>query len=349
MTEIKGIDISHYQNERGAIDFDKVKAAGYKFAIIKATEGSESGTAYLDESFKSNVEGANKAGLVSHAYHFFRTVSEADARAEAQWFIKALKAADVKGYVFCDVELKSLTTDEEKLTAYVNAFGDELAAAGYTRFGIYSGKYYFESRLIELKLLNSPLIWIARYNSILGRNADVWQHSSSASVPGIAGDVDVNIAYTDKVLLGKASEPSKSKVSTKPKEKKAATPDTYTVKAGDTLSEIGAKLGVNYQDIKKLNGLKSDLILPGQKLKLKKSAAKPKAPKISGSAVVPYPGHLIKKGSKGKDVERIQRALGINADGIFGKQTDAAVKAYQKRHGLIVDGIVGQETWNTLF
>lgn len=349
MTEIKGIDISHYQNDRGAIDFDRVRNDGQEFAIVKATEGSESGSAYVDPFFKANIEGANKAGLVSHAYHFFRAVSEADARAEAQWFIKTLKTADVKGYVFCDVELQSLTADKEKLTAYVNAFSDELAAAGYTKFGVYSGKSYFESRLIESKLLNSPLIWIARYNSILGRDADVWQHSSNASVPGIAGPVDVNIAYTDKVLLGKASEPNKAKPSAKPKKEKQTLPDRYTVKAGDTLSEIGAKLGINYQDIKKLNGLKSDLIRPGQKLKLKKSVAKPKAPKISGSAVVPYPGQLIKKGSKGKDVERIQRALGINADGIFGKQTDAAVKAYQKRHGLAADGIVGPATWNTLF
>jgi peptidoglycan L-alanyl-D-glutamate endopeptidase CwlK len=67
------------------------------------------------------------------------------------------------------------------------------------------------------------------------------------------------------------------------------------------------------------------------------------------AAIVPYPGHLIQKGSKGKDVKRIQRALGITADGIFGPKTEAAVKAYQKRHGLKVDGIVGKQTWNTLF
>ncbi|WP_152540370.1 peptidoglycan-binding protein [Sporolactobacillus terrae] len=76
---------------------------------------------------------------------------------------------------------------------------------------------------------------------------------------------------------------------------------------------------------------------------------KPAKAKKTGSAVVPYPGHLIRNGSTGKDVERIQRALGINADGIFGKQTEAAVSAYQKRHDLSVDGIVGAQTWNTLF
>lgn len=66
-------------------------------------------------------------------------------------------------------------------------------------------------------------------------------------------------------------------------------------------------------------------------------------------AIVPYPGNSLKLGSKGKDVERIQRTLGINVDGVFGKETEAAVKAYQKRKGLTVDGIVGQQTWNVLF
>jgi peptidoglycan LD-endopeptidase CwlK len=69
----------------------------------------------------------------------------------------------------------------------------------------------------------------------------------------------------------------------------------------------------------------------------------------SAEAIVPYPGKPLKIGSKGKDVERIQRALKVKVDGIFGKQTEAAVKAYQKRKGLTVDGIVGPQTWNMLF
>ncbi|SNZ10646.1 Putative peptidoglycan binding domain-containing protein [Terribacillus aidingensis] len=74
----------------------------------------------------------------------------------------------------------------------------------------------------------------------------------------------------------------------------------------------------------------------------RKASAKPKA---TGSAIVPYPGHYIKVGSRGKDVQRVQRAVGVNPDGIFGNNTKKAVMAYQKRHGLCVDGIVGKETW----
>jgi lysozyme len=74
----------------------------------------------------------------------------------------------------------------------------------------------------------------------------------------------------------------------------------------------------------------------------------PKAP--SSQAVVPYPNHVIAKGSSDHDnVKRIQRALGIHVDGVFGNGTYMAVRNYQARHHLTVDGIVGKQTWNTLF
>lgn len=81
---------------------------------------------------------------------------------------------------------------------------------------------------------------------------------------------------------------------------------------------------------------------------VKKVVAKKAASKKSGS-VVPYPGHLIQSGDKGKDVIRIQNAVGAKADGIFGPKTEAGVKAYQKRHGLASDGIVGPKTWSVMF
>lgn len=56
----------------------------------------------------------------------------------------------------------------------------------------------------------------------------------------------------------------------------------------------------------------------------------------------------IKLGSKGEDVKVLQRKLNLTDDGIFGKMTDAAVKKWQKEHGLTVDGIVGPKTWESL-
>lgn len=69
----------------------------------------------------------------------------------------------------------------------------------------------------------------------------------------------------------------------------------------------------------------------------------------TGGAVVPYPGKLVKLGSKGKDVERIQRAVKVDPDGKFGESTQDAVRKYQRAHGLQADGIVGKKTWEVMF
>ena len=93
----------------------------------------------------------------------------------------------------------------------------------------------------------------------------MWQHSDTGS----DFKLDHNIAYYDypKVIrgaglnhLGAEEEPAKPKTKTV----------TYTVKAGDTLSGICAKYGLNWQQVAKDNKLKDpDLILVGQKIKLK--------------------------------------------------------------------------------
>jgi peptidoglycan DL-endopeptidase CwlO len=58
---------------------------------------------------------------------------------------------------------------------------------------------------------------------------------------------------------------------------------------------------------------------------------------------------VLKVGSRGPAVARVQRALGIRADGEFGPKTKRAVRAFQKRHGLLADGVVGPKTRRALF
>ncbi|MGM0804673.1 MAG: peptidoglycan recognition protein family protein [Bacillota bacterium] len=91
--------------------------------------------------------------------------------------------------------------------------------------------------------------------------------------------------------------------------------------------------------------------IAGPKTFAKLTLPSKKAPEHkSAEAIVPYPGHLIKKGSKDKEnIKRVQQAVGVEADGIFGPKTESAVKAYQKRKKLKQDGIVGPATWNKLF
>jgi len=58
---------------------------------------------------------------------------------------------------------------------------------------------------------------------------------------------------------------------------------------------------------------------------------------------------LLKKGSTGEDVKKLQEKLGLTADGAFGSGTELAVKGWQSTHGLTADGIVGDGTWSKMF
>jgi putative chitinase len=58
---------------------------------------------------------------------------------------------------------------------------------------------------------------------------------------------------------------------------------------------------------------------------------------------------LLKVGSRGEDVKKLQQRLGLGADGVFGKGTEEAVKSFQTKNGLTPDGLVGEGTWSRLF
>ena len=58
---------------------------------------------------------------------------------------------------------------------------------------------------------------------------------------------------------------------------------------------------------------------------------------------------ILKVGSRGEDVKKLQQKLGLGADGIFGPGTERAVKKWQIDNDLAADGIVGEGTWNKMF
>lgn len=58
---------------------------------------------------------------------------------------------------------------------------------------------------------------------------------------------------------------------------------------------------------------------------------------------------LLKKGSKGEEVKKVQQKLGLPADGDFGAKTEEAVKNWQSKNGLSPDGIIGDNTWGKMF
>jgi peptidoglycan hydrolase-like protein with peptidoglycan-binding domain len=60
------------------------------------------------------------------------------------------------------------------------------------------------------------------------------------------------------------------------------------------------------------------------------------------------PRPTLRRGASGDLVKQIQAKVGVNADGKFGPKTEAAVRAFQREHGLVPDGIVGPKSWTAL-
>lgn len=69
---------------------------------------------------------------------------------------------------------------------------------------------------------------------------------------------------------------------------------------------------------------------------------------VPAAAQVSAPAALLHQGSTGSAVKRLQHALHIQSTGRFGSRTQRAVVAFQRKDGLIVDGVVGPQTWDTL-
>ncbi|MDP4551052.1 peptidoglycan-binding protein [Alkalihalobacillus macyae] len=125
------------------------------------------------------------------------------------------------------------------------------------------------------------------------------------------------------------------------------------IRAGMDLREFGAD-GVfgnetleAVQKFQRLSGLIEDGIVGPKTIAALKRVRKGQF--NSSTPVRPYPGSYVMIGDRGKDVEAIQRGVNVTPDGIFGPNTESAVKRYQARKGLSVDGIVGPATWNMLF
>lgn len=177
--------------------------------------------------------------------------------------------------------------------------------------------------------------------------------------PGKMMEMDSMRDDVEAVLEGKPKPPTPQKPSTP---KPAGSP--YTVLAGDTLSGIGRKLQVDWQDMAKLNSLKAPYrIDPGQKLKVpeKASTPKPSTPvKTKPVSYEPYPGATyFKKAPRSSLVERMGKRLkaeGCSAYAVGpGPQwSEADRKSYRKwqlklgYRGVAADGWPGKASWDKL-
>lgn len=198
---VKGIDVSRWQ---GNINWEKVKAAGIKFAIIKAG-GSDDGF-YTDSRWEANYKGAKANGIAVGAYYFAgpKCVTAAAGKADAKRFLKLLKGKKLEYPVYFDCEAQPISKRSGTTKAAL-AFCKELEKAGYYA-GIYASTYSgFQDRLDDAKL-HSIAHWVAQYAGKCSYRGSygLWQYSSSGRVSGIGGNVDMNYANIDYPSIIKA-------------------------------------------------------------------------------------------------------------------------------------------------
>lgn len=193
-----GIDVSSHQ---GNIDWSSVKAAGINFAIIRVGyRGSKSGVLVEDSCFKKNIKGATAAGINVGVYFFTQAVTEAEAVEEASMALSLCSGYNLTYPIFVDTEngsggARANGLDKAARTACVSAFCKTVANGG-RKAGVYASKSWYNNK-IDASAFSSYFIWVAQYNTTCTYKGkyNMWQYSSKGSVPGIKGNVDVNIAY----------------------------------------------------------------------------------------------------------------------------------------------------------
>ena len=177
------LDLSHWETVN---DWDAVKAAGYTAIIYKASEG----TTYVDETYQSAKEGAEKAGLLWGSYHFLRP---GDLQGQARFYVNTV-GKDLDLYC-ADHEDPLVTLDDLKdFLAEVYRLTGKLAV-------LYSG-HVIKEQLLDGhdEELARHRLWIAHYTDADSPDWPqgtwptwwLWQYTETGEVPGIDDETDIN-------------------------------------------------------------------------------------------------------------------------------------------------------------
>lgn len=195
---VLGIDVSVWQEN---IDWEQVKTAGVEFAMIRAGwRGSEQGVLAEDEYAQANYTGATNAGIKVGAYFFSQAITVEEAIEEADYLLSIIKDWNVEMPVVYDWEFisddaRTGKMDAATLTACTKAFCDRISKAGYTPMIYFNVNQSFDS--LYLRELTDYKFWLARYDTVLDYpyKIDMWQYTETGAVPGITGNVDINLYF----------------------------------------------------------------------------------------------------------------------------------------------------------
>lgn len=194
-----GIDVSAWQKD---IDWEKVKAAGVEFAILRCGyRGSKTGALVEDSYFYKNLTGAKEAGVQVGVYFFTQAITETEAVEEASMVLALIGDTELEYPIFIDTENtngRADDIDKGTRTAVCDAFCKTIEKAG-RKAGIYASRSWFNNKLNDDKL-SDHYRWVAEYASTTAykKRYEMWQYTSSGSIDGIKGRVDLDISYLDK-------------------------------------------------------------------------------------------------------------------------------------------------------
>lgn len=197
---IKAIDISTWQRN---VDFNKVKKSGISAVIIRAGFGRE--LSQKDSQFENHYKGAKAAGLKIGVYWYSYASTPTETALEAKTCLACIKGKSLDLPVYFDMEESWQTRlGRTTLTAMAESFCDTIKAGGY-RAGVYSNLNWFANYLNYSRLRSKYSIWLAQWSSSHSLSCDIWQYADSGSVPGISGNVDMNIIENTAVIGGSVS------------------------------------------------------------------------------------------------------------------------------------------------
>lgn len=197
----KGIDVSEHN---GVIDWEKVKASGVEFAMIRAGYGKT-----VDKQFHRNAGECNRVGLPCGIYWFSYALNAVGAAQEAAVCLETIKPYQIDYPVAFDLEYDSVNY-AQKLGVYIGtglasdnarAFCRAVRNAGYHVVN-YANPDYLNRYFDDAVKTEFP-IWLAQWPygtpdlTAPPKTCDIWQYSQKGSVPGISGPVDLDVCYAE--------------------------------------------------------------------------------------------------------------------------------------------------------
>lgn len=209
---IKGIDVSEFQ---GSINWDKVKADGVEFTILKLGNIYDYDTNYKDSKFDTNYKEAKKRGIKigAYIYNYCNTVDT--LKKGLEWAIEKLDGKKLDLPFYLDMEDKDIQGETKaSLTEQCNEFAKYVESKGY-RAGVYANVNWLKNELNPNDFDKDISVWVAQYykECQYTRKYDIWQYASNGKVSGISGNCDMNYLYNEDIIKESGSTENTDKKS----------------------------------------------------------------------------------------------------------------------------------------